>query len=272
MTRAALALLGVALAIGPLDAQSPGAPARRVQWQGEVGTYAEAYGISGREARRPGETGRLFLNSTAKLYGKVSVGLNLLLTTESGASAGFGGLPGRQRLNQFGVSPQWSWGRAHLGTFSEFYTPNTLSGIRITGGGFDVRPGLLHFGAFGGQSRQAAFGGLTSGSFDRRIIGGRVGVGRPVSGSRRSSFIDVMMVRSWDDPGSLPGPGDSAYAPFLPDSIANQPDTALLPAIETNPFAVTPQENVVLGVAGGVSLFGGIAYLRGEVDADMDPV
>ena len=257
------------LAAGTAAAQVPAGGVPRVQWQGEIGSYAEAYGISGREARRPSETGRIYLNSTAKLYGKLSVGVNLMLTSENGASAGFGGLPGRQRLNQFGVSPQWSWGRAHVGSFSEFYTPNTVSGIRITGAGFDVRPGRLHIGAFGGQSRQAAFGGLTSGSFDRRIAGGRVGVGRPVAGGRKGSYIDVMMVRTWDDPGSLPGPTDDEYAPFLPDSLANQPDTALLPPIAVNPFAVTPQENVVVGVTGGLSLFGGKAYWRGEIDGSV---
>jgi hypothetical protein len=270
MSRLCAAGIGVALVAGALDAQTPNTGAPRLDWQGEVGSYAEAYGISGREARRPSETGRLYLNSTAKLYGKLSVGLNLMLTTENGASAAFGGLPGRQRLNQFGVSPQWSWGRAHAGSFSEFYTPNTLSGIRITGAGFDVRPGRLHVGAFGGQSRQAVFGGLTSGSFERRIVGGRLGLGRPMAGGgRRASFIDVMMVRSWDDPGSLPAPTDSAYGPFLPDSLAAQPDTALLPTDSINPFAVTPQENVVVGVAGGLSLFGGRAYWQGEIDGSI---
>jgi hypothetical protein len=264
-----LAALGIVLVTGPLGAQVTDARPPFLQWQGEVGTYGEAYGISGREARRPSETGRLFLNSTAQLYGKLNVNVNLLLTSENGASAGFGGLPGRQRLNQFGLSPQWSWGRAHVGSFSELYTPYTLSGIRITGAGFDARPGLLHIGAFGGQSRQPAFGGLTSGSFDRRIIGGRIGIGRPVTGRARGSFLDVMMLRSWDDPNSLPAPTDSAYLPFLPDSLANQPDTALLPLEVVSPFAVTPQENVVVGVTGGLALFSGHAYLRGEIDGSI---
>lgn len=269
MSRRVMGTLGIIALAAPIAAQTPNVRPARVDWTGEIGSYAEAYGMSGREARRPGETGRLYLNSTAKLYGRLSVGLNFVVTTENGADATLGGLPGRQRLNQFGVSPQWSWGRAHAGSFSEFYTPYTLSGIRITGGGFDVRPGLLHIGAFGGQSRQAAFGGLTSGSFDRRILGGRLGVGRPMTGGRRGSYIDVMMVRSWDDPGSLPSPDDSAYAPFLPDSLATEPDTALLPRDVVNPFAVTPQENVVVGVTGGLALFGGRAYLRGELDGSI---
>lgn len=264
-----LGWLGMLLAAAPVGAQAVGEGVPRLHWQGEAGTFAEAYGISGREARRPGQTGRLYLNSTAKLYGKLSVGVNLLLSTEGDPVAGFGGIPGRQRINQLGVSPRWSWGRANLGSFADYYTPYTLSGIRITGAGFDVNPGMLHVGAFGGQARQAAFGGLTSGSFDRRIVGGRVGIGRAVSGGRRGSFIDVMMLRAWDDPGSLPSPTDSAYGPFLPDSLANVPDTALLPPIEINPFSVTPQENVVVGVTGGLSLFGGKAYWRGEVDGSV---
>jgi hypothetical protein len=258
------------LAAAPVAAQSPAPATPRIEWRGEIGSYAEAYGISGREPRRPGETGRLYLNSTARLYGKVSVAVNGILTTESGPAAGFGGLPGRQSLNQFGVSPQWSWGRAHAGSFSEFYTPTTLSGIRITGAGFDVRPGLLHIGAIGGRAQQAAFGGLTSGSFERWIAGGRVGVGRPVSSGRRGAFIDVMMLRSWDDPGSLPSPDDTAaYGPFLPDSLAAQPDTALLPRDSINPFAVTPQENAVVGLASGVPLFGGRIYWSGEINGSI---
>ena len=99
--------LGMLLAASPVGAQAVGEGVPRLQWQGEAGTFAEAYGISGREARRPGQTGRLYLNSTAKLYGKLSVGVNLLLSTEGDPVAGFGGIPGRQRINQLGVSPRW---------------------------------------------------------------------------------------------------------------------------------------------------------------------
>ena len=104
----ALAFALLALAAGPSAAQLPllGGGNGTVGWQGEIGSYAELYRRAGGTSGplRPGETGQIYLNSTISLAG-MTVGLNLLATSEDGASAGYGGLPGRQDISQFGIHP-----------------------------------------------------------------------------------------------------------------------------------------------------------------------
>lgn len=240
------------LAIGPLGsalaAQVPRVPAGPVlQWRGELGSYGELYHNSGNTNRRPGETGRLFLNSTATLFGSLTVDVNLLLTTEDGAGSttGFGGIPGRQQIAQFGLHPQWRWGRGHLGSFSDQYTPLTYSGVRVTGAAFDLNPGLLRVAAFGGQSRSAVLGGAATGSYQRTTVGGRLGVGRRPAPGQPGSYFDVVVMRAWDDVSSLPAPVDTTLPPNSPGGGG---------AVAANPFAVTPQDNLVVAGVAGLSL------------------
>jgi len=261
-TRAAVALLFAAL---PLAAQAPttGVLGPRYTLRGEVGGSAELYGITGREGRRPGQSARVFFSPTVT-FGKLSISANFLLTTEGSSTLGLGGLPGRQRINQFGVSPQWGWGTAYLGSFSETYSPLTWSGVRVDGVGLDLTPGILRIGLFGGTSRQPVFGGATSGSFRRSMQGARLGVGRRPSFGIGGTYLDVVLIRASDDPASLPPLDPATEVPFLPDSQAVEPDTLLLPRVPINPYAVTPQENAVLATSGGVSLFGGAVSWSGE--------
>jgi hypothetical protein len=260
--RLTIALL--ALSATPLAAQLPDSAGRRFRLQGEVGSEGELYHMSGRDPRRPGESGQVYFNPTLA-FGSLSVTGNFLLSTEASSSLGLGGLPGRQRLNQFGLIPQWSWGKAYLGSFSDSYTPLTWSGVRVDGVGIDLKPGALRFGVFTGSSRQPVFGGATSGSFGRRLLGARVGAGRRSEFGTPSTFVDVVFLRAQDDPSSLPPLADTTPVPYLPDSLAAEPDTALLPHVPIHPYSVTPQENAVLSTAVGVSLFGGALALTGEV-------
>jgi hypothetical protein len=228
-------------------------PSQPFTLRGEVGTVSELYQAYGIDPRRPWGTQQLFFNPSMTLVGSLTLSANLLVSTEQGSTVGLHGLPGRQRLNDFGLHPTWSWGRAHAGSFSEMYSPRTLAGLRIRGADVELNPGLLRFGVFGGSAQRAVFGGLTSGAYSRRIIGGRVGIGRE-RGGRDNSFLQLMVVRAWDDQSSLPSPTDS-NAPSLPSDV---------PA---NPFAVTPQDNVVAGLSGGIALLAGKLFVKGEVDA-----
>lgn len=222
-----------------------------VGWQGEVGSYVELYRRAGGATGplRPGETGRVYLNSTMSIAG-MSVGLNLLATSEDGASAGYGGLPGRQNISQFGLHPVWRWGRAHLGAFSDNYTPLTWNGVQVTGAAFDLHPGWLRLGAFGGRARGAVSGGVTTGSYQRTTVGGRIGVGER-GASRPGRYVDLIAVRAWDDPGSLAAPLDTTLPPNAPVPI--------------NPFAVTPQDNLVVATTAGFTFLDQRLSWRGEV-------
>jgi hypothetical protein len=256
-SRSAWALCGAALlAAGPVRAQVglPQASAAPVALRGDMGTTSEAYGISGAAARRPWGTQQLYLNPTISLFGAVDLTVNLLVSTEQGSDVGLRGLPGRQNLNELGLHPRWRWGRGHVGAFSEAYTANTLGGIRLRGAGVELNPGIFRVGAFGGRASNAVFGGLTTGSYARTVVGGRIGLGRDPQQVQRPSFVELIVLRAWDDENSLPDGTDST-APELP------------PDLGASPFAVTPQDNLVAAIAGGLRLFGEGLYWKGELDA-----
>src|SRR6266566_4066261 len=156
---------------------STGAPFLR--FSGQLASYGELYDRSGTPGRRPGGTGRASFNGNLVLLGSVTVGIDLLATTEDGTSLGYGGLPGRQGISRFGLHPQWTWGRAHLGSYSDSYTPLTLSGVQLTGAAVDLNPGRVRFGAFGGRAASAVVGGATTGSYTRTMAGLRLGFGPP---------------------------------------------------------------------------------------------
>jgi hypothetical protein len=262
-------LSGVLIAASSVAAQVPAEPVPApprpplFAMQGEASIFGEAYGISGREPRRPGATGRAVFQPEFQFTRFFKVALDLQLTNEgTGAGAGTSSpalSAGRQRLNQIGISPSWSWGKADLGDFTDSYTPLTFSGVRVRGGGAAVNPGLLRLAAFGGRSQSAVFGPATSASYARTIAGGRIGVGRS-----EGSFLDLIFVRASDDPGSLPPPDDSAFVDPRLDDPTVDPDTLAVGTL-LNPFSVTPQENVVAAAAGSLALFDRRLTLRGEL-------
>lgn len=240
------AFLGVTGAATPAVAQLPGlTPGSVVRYTGEISSYGELYSVSGRESLRPSSLGRLHVRSSLELFGSIQVGLDMLLSTESGSGIGLVGADQRQRINQIGIRPEWSWGRAHLGSFADSWSDLTWSGVRVQGAGAAVNPGWLRLGAFGGRSRSAIPGGALDGAYQRTMWGGRVGLGRG-DASRQAAFVDVIFLRVADDPTSLDEPGTVPAGPL------------------TNPYAVTPQENVVLSVVNGLPLWSGRLYWRGE--------
>lgn len=205
---------------------------KNIDISGSIGAYGELYGISGREGRRPNSTGRVFFTPTITFLNELSLNFNVLLSTE--------GVSARQNISQIGLDPSWKWGSAHAGDFSETFSKYTLSGITIRGGGLNLKPadGAVRLSVVGGRSQRAVSGGANNKSFERSVWGGMLGVGKP-----SGSFLDVMVVKIKDDVGSLP-----------PDSLLTSPDSLLADtatvgnAPPVNPFAVTPQENLVGGV------------------------
>lgn len=160
---------------------------------GDAGLYGELYGISGINARRPPSTASLYFRPTITLFNAFSMSFDFLLSTE-GSSA-------RQEINQYGINPSWGWGNAHLGDFTDVLTPLTFDGIFVRGAGVNLNPGLFRFSAFGGFTQSAVGGGVGNGSYSRFMYGARIGVGK-----EESSYFDVLFLRSYDKPSSLPSP------------------------------------------------------------------
>lgn len=252
----------LALTAGAASAQLPEVARTPFRFEGQARSSFELYGVSGRQPLRPASSARLMLNSKVTLFGSIEMGVDLLASTEGSFAAGTAAGPGRQQLNQIGLSPRWSWGRAYLGSFSDSYSPLTWSGTQVEGAGFNINPGLLRFAAFGGRSQRAVQAGATYGAYDRTMFGGRLGIGRGSKDGEDGTFLDLIFLRASDDASSLPPPVRPEDEP-PPDLFA---DT--LPA-PVNPFAVTPQDNAVLAAAGGLRLLGGALRLSGELGGSL---
>jgi hypothetical protein len=252
--RATFSLAGVLillLAAAELRAQQPGGGWINVT--GEAGTFSEANWMFGAENRRPPASARLYLRPSLSLWGKYTVTGSFIVSTEN---RGFQG-DVRQSLNQYSVSPSWEWGKATLGDFSDSYSPLTVNGVQVRGAGVELQRGSMRFNAFGGRSQQAAEGGAIRGRYARRLAGGRFSVGD----TERSSLA-LTVVSARDDVGSLGAPSDTIFLQPMPDSTFAE-DT-LQVGVE-NQFSVTPQENLVVGLAGTLAFFEDGLQLKGEI-------
>lgn len=249
-----LAGLATLLAPGAAMAQLPDFQDRLsvpFRFTGEVGTFGEMYSMSGGEARRPSATGRLFLRSRIALFGTVDVDLDLLYSTEGQSGFTLGGA-GRQSINQFSLTPEWSWGRAYVGSFSDSYSSLTWDGTRVRGFGFNVNPGPVRLGAFRGKTQDAVLGGAVDGAYERTMWGGRIGYGRRAADGE-GGFLDVVFLRTADDPSSLSSP-----------AVLDEPATPTV-----NAFAVTPEENVVVAAVSRIPLWGERLVWSGELATSL---
>ncbi len=215
-----------------------------ISFSGELGSYGEFYSISGRDARRPASSARAYFRPTLSFYNALSISANILFSTEGNSRSARRQM---NQINQFGVQPSWKWGYVNAGDFTESYTQYTLNGLSIRGGGFSINPGHLRLAATGGVTRRLG-AASNEGEFDRQVYGGRIGVGREAG-----SFFDILLVSVKDIP--------SKFKPVEPDTIIPRDSTQIGTEL---PYSETPQENLVIGVAGALRLFNGAFTLKSE--------
>jgi hypothetical protein len=155
MTRLRRALLSlVALALAP-------SLSRAQSLSGSADASVEAYGVSGREARRPGAIGRIALTPTLDLWG-IQIGTNLTWDSETQFAA--------RSLNRYAINPRLSWGELWLGDHAPSLGPTVLEGTVVRGGGLRVQRGRLGLRLHGGRADDAAFvDPLGFGAVDARL-------------------------------------------------------------------------------------------------------
>jgi len=208
---------------------------------GQAGLYGELYSVNGTGARCPPSTARLSLTPTLTFSRYFSISAELLLSTE-GSSA-------RQNMNIMGLHPVWSWGRAHLGDFSDRFSQYTFNGVNVKGAALDLFPGKFRFTVGGGQTRRAVEGTVVNQSYEQRLFTGRVGYG-----NRQGTHVDLIVLKVRDDPNSITGE-DPSDIPFVnPDTLENPLDTLWIEP-PYNPYAVTPQENLVAGLSARIQMW-----------------
>ncbi len=224
-----------------------------ISFSGEIGAYGELYSASGIDQRRPSSTGRLYFRPAISFFKTFTVNFDLLLSTEGNSA--------RQSLDQIAIHPEWSWGRADIGDFSSSLSEFTLNGITIRGGGVQINPGIFRMAIIGGLTRRAVEGSASDASFERTIAAGRIGIGK-----EGGDFFDITILRARDNSSSLNTPERS-------DSLSMHDSTSVLDSLykstRTNPFLITPEENLVAGINTGFSLLNGVLTFRGEAAGCM---
>jgi hypothetical protein len=197
-----------------------------VRFFGTLGSYGEAYSISGQAARRPGQTGRLYFRPTLSFW-QIDLPFEFVLSTE--------GRSVQQPFNQFGVNPTIAWATLHAGHHHVGFSEFTINSLLQFGGGFDLRPGVFRLSVTAGRTQQPinadSTQGLYSGTFRRYLYGLKLGIGR-----EEGSLIDLNVVKARDDPSSLQFPGTTK-----------------------------PQENMVVGLSGRVRLLDDMILFSSEV-------
>lgn len=156
------------------------------------------YQASGMTNRRQPFSYLLSGSPTLSIYG-MSVPLSFAFSKEEKSF--------QQPFNQFGLSPRYKWITAHAGYRNVYFSPYTLSGHTMLGGGVELNPGKLRLGVmYGRLNRAAVIDTLTQSlvpySFDRKGFAAKLGVG-----TARNHF-DLHFLSARDD---------STSRPFLPN-------------------------------------------------------
>lgn len=224
---------------------------RRVS--GELQLTGEGYAASGQAARRPGSSFRAQMSPRVNLGLGVTVGTDILLSSE--------GTELRQNISQFGLAPEWSWGKLYLGDFSREYGQYTTQGLRVRGAGLDVRRGGWRASMQGGRTQRAVARPGTELTFARYLAGAQGGY----SGENGVQVLATLL-RVRDDPGSV------ERALLIADSLALDSlvfDTLPDPFRPRPGSSTRPQDNLVAGLGLAVPLFGRRLQIRGDVSSAL---
>ena len=110
----------------------------------------------------------------------------------------------QQPFNQYGISPTYKWITMHGGYRNVSFSPYTLAGHTMLGGGLELNPGKIRFGAMHGRLNRAsiidtASMSLVPYSFTRKGTAIKVGYGSA------SNYFDLNFLHAKDDSLSRPG-------------------------------------------------------------------
>jgi hypothetical protein len=133
-----------------------------------------------------------------------------------------------QPFNQYSLHPTYKWVTAHAGYTSMSFSPYTVNGHVFLGGGLDFSPpGKWKLSALYGRFLKAVK--VDTARRSSLPAYERIGYGLKATFGNGRDFIDVILFHASDDPNSIS---------HIPDSVE-----------------LTPQENLVVSIGGGKTLF-----------------
>jgi len=214
---------------------------------GELGAFGELYSVDGRESRRPGQTGRLFFKPSVSIYDRITLSLDLFLSTEGNAA--------RQEINTVGFSPEWSWGKLYYGDFTMAMSKFTLTDVKINGYGIDLFPGAFKLQLVSGKTQRALPLENSTSVYERTLYGGKIGFGE-----ESGSHFHLNFVRSYDDRNSL-----SRDIFRKVDTVATSQGLR----IDTSYVGTKPQESMIIGSNWGLDLFSSTIKIKTEASLSL---
>jgi hypothetical protein len=223
---------------------------KNIRISGQANLYGELYDVQGTTRRRPPSTRRLSFSPSFAFTNFFSVSADFMLSSEGSYS--------RQNMNLMGLHPTWKWGRAHLGDYSDIFSSATFNGVNVKGAEIDLFPGRFRFAVGGGQTKRAVDGNVINQNYAQYLYASRIGYGKT-----NASFLDLIFVKVKDDVSSLSKNEKWEPPRVLPDTLNTELDTLWVEP-PYNPYAVTPQENLVMGFSGRLQLLDRRVVLKME--------
>lgn len=107
-----------------------------------------------------------------------------------------------QPFNQFGLSPTYKWITLHGGYRNVSFSPYTLAGHTMLGGGIELNPGKFRFGLMTGRLNRATTVDTTSGML-RPYSFSRYGTAVKVGYGTEKSYIDISYLTAKDNKSGL---------------------------------------------------------------------
>jgi hypothetical protein len=165
-----------------------------LSYSGGINLTGISYSASGIANRRQPFTYIFSGDPTFNLYG-ISIPLSFTL---SQADRSF-----RQPFNEFGMSPTYKWITVHAGYRSINFSPYTLGGYTMLGGGVELNPGKLRVGFMYGRLNRATTIDTTTQtlvpfSFSRKGFAAKVGYGS------QKNFFELSYLSAKDDSTTAP--------------------------------------------------------------------
>jgi hypothetical protein len=162
---------------------------------GGVSARGVFYNASGIPSRRDPFAYVLLGNLNASIYG-----INLPFSfTYSNQGTIYG-----QPFNQFGLSPSYRWITMHIGYRNISHSSFTLAGHQLFGAGMELNPGKFRFSFMAGRLLRAVQSPEDTTLLSiREPVYRRTGWSAKIGYGTSSNFIDLIILKAADKPGSL---------------------------------------------------------------------
>lgn len=190
---------------------------------GSIDARTIAYSSSGIDGRRSPFTYILSGSPVFTIYG-LTIPVNFTFSEQDRSFS--------QPFNQYGLSPQYKWIKLHGGYRNVSFSPYTLAGHTLLGGGIELTPGKFHIGIMTGRLNRSTTVDTLSGFI------------KPESFSRFGTALKV-------------GYGDSQKAISLSFLTAKDSEKGFKGDLETTP--IKREANTVLGTEFKYTLFNKVA-------------